>query len=113
MVTGGSERPQDLHKRFSRDPSTGGVINRAQQAGVATTLLVQSRSERKRITFINDGATIVYLAKGENAALNSGIRLNANGGSLVDECDAMGYMYVGPWSGISSVACNVCIVEEF
>lgn len=112
-MTVGGTGPQDFHKRFQRDPSSGGVINRGQQAGVTTTLLVQPRAERKRVTFINDGATIVYLAKGEHAALNSGIRLNANGGSIVDESDPLGYMYVGPWSGISSVACNVCIVEEF
>jgi len=107
------ERPKDLHKRFDRDPSQGGTINGAFSAGVASTDAIRTRINRKRITFINDGATVVYLAKGSPAILNSGLRLNANGGSLIDEVDAMGYMYVGPWTAISTVACNVCFVEEF
>ena len=48
---------------------------------VTTTPVLAAKVKRRYALFINDSDTVVYLAMGEAAVLNTGIRLNANGGS--------------------------------
>lgn len=45
------------------------------------TQLVQANENRKYLLIINDSPNVIYLNLGNNANLNEGIRLNANGGS--------------------------------
>lgn len=47
----------------------------------ASTLVVAANPNRSYLCIINDSAVVVYLAFGPAATANSGIRLNANGGS--------------------------------
>jgi hypothetical protein len=108
-----ADKPRDLHAKFERDPAYGGAINAAVTVGTASTQVLQASSRRRRVTFVNDGATIIYLSKANTAQTATGIRLNANGGSYIDEVDPLGYLYAGPWSGISSANCNLCYIEEF
>ncbi len=50
--------------------------------------VVPARAGRFELTIVNDSDTVVYLRLGPGAAVNSGIRLNANGGSYT----TTGYM---------------------
>ena len=54
------------------------------QAGVvdADSIIVAANEERADLKIVNDSASIVYLARGNVAVVNSGIRLNANGGAF-------------------------------
>lgn len=95
------------------DLSQGGGPPGNATAGVASSIAVQAFTGRKKIVFVNDSDTDIYLAKGELARLNAGIRLNAGGGSYEDVRDPFGYIYLGPWAAISSAANkNLCIQED-
>ena len=48
---------------------------------VASQLVLAANKFRTNATFVNDSDQVIYLRKGQEAALNTGIRLNANGGS--------------------------------
>lgn len=102
------------------DPSIGGGPGRSIAVGVTSQVVLGDSQYRKRVTFVNDSDTVIYLAKFENATLNTGIRLNANGGSLEDVpvlyLDAQGilrsYLYQGPWSAICSAANKNLVMQE-
>jgi len=82
--------------------------------GVASLLVLLNNRFRKEATFTNDSDTVIYGAKGEIAAINAGVRLNANGGSWVIESDSTGRIYTGPVSFISTGANkNLCFTEDF
>ena len=49
-------------------------------AGVSTLVLAANQN-RADADFVNDGAEVIYLARGNAAVVNTGIRLNPNGGS--------------------------------
>lgn len=81
--------------------------------GVASSIVVAAVQQRKKLILTNDSDTDIYLARGDNARLNAGIRLNAAGGSFIDEPDNIGRMYSGPWAAISSAANkNLCISQD-
>lgn len=45
------------------------------------TNIIAANTSRKYLLVINDSDTVIYLTLGGDAAVNSGIRLNANGGN--------------------------------
>lgn len=49
--------------------------------GPVSTQVLAANPNRVDAEFINDSASIIYLARGNDAVVGSGIRLNANGGS--------------------------------
>ncbi len=49
-------------------------------AGV-TTLVLAADPNRLDVELVNDGAEVIYLARGNDAVVGSGIRLNPKGGS--------------------------------
>lgn len=51
------------------------------EVGLASTLVLAANPFRVDCDLVNDGDNVIYLARGNAAALNSGIRLNPNGGS--------------------------------
>lgn len=63
--------------------AAGEVSEGSGAAAVATssTAVVTANDDRIELTIVNDSDTVVYLALGEAAVPNKGIRLNANGGS--------------------------------
>lgn len=78
-------------------------------AGVATAEVVDADDNRHELIITNDSDTVIYLALGEAAVLNKGIRLNALGG----EFHTSG---VSVWQGtvncITTIASkNLCVVE--
>ena len=60
-------------------------INNVTDAKVAvdtaTTVVLAANPGRKDAVFVNDSNQPIYLARGNDAVLNQGIRLNSGGGS--------------------------------
>lgn len=89
---------------------TSGTIS----VGAASGTIVASNISRRELTVVNDHATqIVYLALNTTdgstvptAVLNSGIRLNAAGGSWTTNA------YKGPVAGIATGAATGVTVAE-
>lgn len=57
------------------------VADTAVLVQVATTVVLAANPRRADAVFVNDSNTEIYLARGNDAVMNAGIRLNANGGS--------------------------------
>jgi len=95
-----------------RDVEGGGRPGSSATVGTASSVVLKANGYRKRVCFVNDSDTAIYLSKSDVATVNNGIRLNAEGGSYNDKPDRDGYIYVGPYSAISSAANkNLCIQE--
>ncbi len=84
-------------------------VNRAVTVLDTNTRVLRPNAKRKWAIFVNDSDTVIYLALGETATINSGIRLNASGGAY--EINALN-LWRGPVSAISSVTTKIlCVVE--
>lgn len=82
-------------------------------AGTASTTIVPANSMRRYVLLINDSDAVVYLAvDGKVAAMNSGVRLNSNGGSFEFGPDANGLCYTGDVYGISTAGSKNILVTE-
>ena len=90
----------------------GGGPPRGIDCGLASLQVARDNPYRRKMTLVNDSVTVIYVAKSDTAILNAGIRLNANGGAIVDEPDQTGYIYTGPWSAITTVAAQRLCVQE-
>jgi len=82
--------------------------------GAVSLIVLNANIFRKQATFTNDSINIIYIAKGNLATINSGIRLNANGGAFTLQPDTSGRIYVGPIAAIATgAASNLCWTEDF
>ena len=77
--------------------------------GVASALALAANVQRANAVFVNDSSETIYLARGNAAVLNRGIRLNANGGSY--EIDASN-LFQGIVNGIATGAGANLTVSE-
>lgn len=108
-----AEKPRDYHNALDRDSAYGSSGGASVNVGVASVVVLRVNSRRKQVIFVNDSDTAIYLAKGDTARLNAGIRLNANGGSYIETPDTLGYLWRGAFSAISSAALKVlCVTED-
>jgi len=57
------------------------VTNTAVSVADTSTTILSANDARKYALIVNDSDTVIYLALGAAAVVNSGIRLNANGGA--------------------------------
>lgn len=87
--------------------------------GATATLALDANQYRVKATFVNDSNETIYLAKSEGAAMNSGIRLNANGGSFEDlptmvtiNGRTFAYIYKGAYTAICASGGKVLTVQE-
>ena len=55
-------------------------VNGSVTVGVTSVVVLQANRHRTGAIICNDSDTAIYLTLGNPAVLNSGIRLNANGG---------------------------------
>lgn len=53
----------------------------AVAVGVVSSIALAANPRRVDADFVNDGDHVIYLARGNPAVLNAGIRLNPNGGA--------------------------------
>lgn len=87
-------------KTASSTTSTGVTV------GSSSTTVIASNANRKAVIIVNDSDETVYLKYGTGAAANSGIRLNASGGTIREE------MYTGVITGICASGGKVVTVTE-
>jgi hypothetical protein len=85
---------------ISNLPYPGKLISAVIPTIVGSVLVLRQNPKRKTALFVNDSITTMYLAKNLTAAVNTGIRLNPNGGSY--EINS-----TNPYYGPISVACSV------
>jgi len=77
-------------------------------AGPSSTTALAASSARKYALFVNDGSNVMYLNLGGTAVANTGIRINASGGSY----EMMpGNMFYGAVNFIGTAA-DVLVVTE-
>ena len=90
----GLKRPVDIADISDRAARLLGITNPRSEAGtgqapvgvnvtVASTPILAANANRKVAVICNDSDTTIYLAIGQAAVVNTGIRLNANGGVVV------------------------------
>lgn len=92
----------------------GGAKSTSATIAATSTLAIDENKRRRKIIFVNDSANIIYLSKGAIAIVNTGIRLNANGGSYEDMPDTFGRIYKGAYNAIATGAGSVLnITEEY
>ena len=76
-----------------------------------STGAVAANAKRNYLLIINDSDTVVYLAFGEAAVANKGVRLNANGGSY-EMSERFGNLHQGAVNCINASGTKVlCGVE--
>jgi len=74
--------------------------------GNTPTTVIASNSDRRFVVIVNDSDEDVYLNLSATAVINEGIRINANGGSYIED------IYTGAISGIcASGGKNVTVAE--
>lgn len=84
--------------------------NKAVSVGTGSTKILGKNEKRGYVTVVNDSDTVIYLAFGEEATLNSGIRLNPLGGSL--EIGGGGDNYFDEVYAICATGGKVLVVTE-
>lgn len=77
----------------------------------SSTAVLSANRDRRYALFINDSDTTMYLYLGATAALNKGIRLNANGGSY-EMTMGQGNLYRGEVKVICSATPKTLLVTE-
>ena len=98
----GSDGSITIRKHLVASASTDGAI----VVGSTSTKILDVNSDRYSAIIVNDSNEIVYLSYTGSAALNSGIRLNPNGGTVVED------IYTGYIAGICVSAGKVVTVTE-
>ena len=82
----------------------------AVTAGVSSIVLTATSSSRQYVSIVNDSANTVYLGfNGKAAIANSGLRLNASGGSYEITADNL---YYGAISAIAPAGSSVLTFNE-
>lgn len=69
----------------------------------ADTQALAANTQRSYLLIVNDSDTIIYIALGATAAVNTGIRLNANGGSY-EMSRHLGNLYTGAIRAICAIS---------
>jgi len=99
-----------LHGLFTREE--GGAVPRVISVGTTSGVVLRANSKRKRAFLQNISDTAIYLMKADTAFVAAGILLEPGIG-WVEEVDALGYIYTGPFSAVSSVASKpLSVIEE-
>jgi hypothetical protein len=89
--------------------TTGTPTEAAVSVGVTSTPVLGANPNRKFLLLINDSPNTIYLSIGGNTAvLNTGQRLNLNGGSLLLDR----YIPTSAIKAIASVAASNLLVTE-
>ena len=73
----------ELTSSLTPDEKIDSVTNFNVSVGTSSTAVRVSSTDRVMVALVNDSDAVIYIALGEAATINNGIRLNANGGSIV------------------------------
>ena len=85
------------------------VTDTAVPVGTSTTVVLAANPRRHEAVFVNDSNQPIYLARGNDAVLNAGIRLNAAGGSYEINRDNL---FLGAINAIAEGGDKVLTVSE-
>ena len=86
-------------------------VHTAVTVAVGTTAVLAANADRVYALFVNDADEAIYLKLGSAAAMNTGIRLNANGGSY-EMSSALGNLYGGAVNAICASGGKVLLVLQ-
>jgi len=78
--------------------------------GLVSTVVRASNPRRVDCDLINDGDSVIYLARGNTAVVGSGIRLNPKGGSYHIGTNNL---FLGAINGIAEDETNLTISEGY
>jgi len=81
VTSGGGGGRSSQPKERVQSPKTDDVVT----VGTVSTEILPINIERHTFTLVNDSDEVIYLKYGGTAVLNSGLRLNAGGGSHTDD----------------------------
>ena len=96
--------------RFTGSVTSTGVYVAAQDSTDASTLVVATSSERQYLAIVNDSANTVYICLTMlGCDGNTGIRLNANGGSYEINQENL---YTGPVYGSASSTSRLTVTYK-
>jgi len=87
-------------------------VHTAVTVGTSSTLALAANANRESALFVNDSDETIYLSLNGSASLNSGIRLNANGGSY-EMSKELGSLAVLAVNAISTSGSKKLLVTEF
>lgn len=94
-----------------RSLSNASLTSRAVVAGIASVVLFNPNPNRKLATIVNDSANVIFLALGQVAVINEGIRLNPAGGSF-SFGELSDFPYFGSVSVIAAAAGSNVVLTE-
>ena len=89
-------------------PINSSVISYAS-IGAISILIMAANTRRGDAYFTNDSTCVVYLARGEDAVVGSGIRLNPNGGTW--EIHTWNMWYGEVYAISEGQKCNITMME--
>ncbi len=78
--------------------------------GAATTEVLPANPNRVEADFTNDSNNVIYLARGNDAVVGSGQRLNPNGGTYHIGIDNL---FNGVINAIAADDSNLCVSEGY
>jgi len=97
----------DVQGQLSHSSKTAASgTSTAVTVGNTSTTVLAASTTRKQAIIVNDSDEAVYIAYGATSALNAGIRINASGGSLVED------VYTGLITGICTSGSKVVTVTS-
>jgi len=82
------------------------ATNTGVTVGSSSTVALALNHQRLEAIFVNDSDEVIYLFRGTPAVLNQGIRLNASGGSYIED------VYLGAFTAICASGSKVLTVSE-
>lgn len=89
-----------------------GSVPRNNALSTTSAAILTANPRRRLVVISNDDTAIVcYLARGQTAIVNAGIRLGP-GETLIDQPDIFGRMYYGVWSAVAASGTPELTVSE-
>ena len=85
---------------MTRDERRGVPRPAGRVVGVASAIIVEANDARKKITFTNASANVMWISPGPVAGVGIGHYV-AVGGTASDKRDEHGYIYTGPYSALA------------
>ena len=92
-------------------PTVTTINHKAVTIGAVSTEVRVANTARRYLLLVNDSDEVMYVALGTTAAANTGIRLNASGGSY-ELGHAIGNLYLGAVNAICASGSKKLLVTE-
>jgi len=104
--------PKEIYRKMP-DPRIWPIVSSeisGVQVGGISLLILAANTKRADADFTNDSTCVIYLARGQDAVVGQGIRLNPNGGSYHIGTNNLweGDVYA---IGEAQEKCNIAIIE--